>query len=95
MRPLPQWLLYASRLGDLPVQRQESRQTGGYIPHLLLCCSIGYLYWLLVFVTTMIFYCTLGAIFLGIVLALFLFLKTKNASISINIDIKQDDDTEL
>ena len=43
----------------------------------------------------MILYCTLGAIFLGIVLALILYTLTKKGTIEINIDFRQEDDTEL
>lgn len=95
MRPLQRTLLRPSRPRDLPVQGQESRQTGEYIPHLRHFRWIGDVCLILVSVGEMILYCTFGAIFLGIVIALILFTLTKKGTIEINIDFRQEDDTEL
>lgn len=42
----------------------------------------------------MIFYCTLGAISLGIVMAFILYTLTKKGTIEINIDFRQDENQD-
>ena len=65
------------------------------MPHLRHFHWIGNVCLILVFISEMILYCTLGAIFLGIVLAFILYTLTKKGTIEINIDFRQEDDTEL